>query len=160
MSSHHSLQYSNRDLKLHWAVVGLTLATIAAYLVFCHVAAEPWRQNLPEDQRTLIRTLFYVLVIIGFPMTNLLRHIQLRLNQTMPGPKPAKQRYLPTVIVSMGLAESIAVMGLVIFMLGDDFNTLYIFSLLSVLAVFLYRPKLDEYREILNALANREDDTD
>ncbi len=160
MSSHHSLQHSNNDLKLHWTVVGLTLTTVAAYLIFCHVAGEPWRIHLPEDQRVLIRTLFYVLAIIGFPVTNLLRHIQLRLNQTMPGPKPAKQRYLLTVIVSMGLAETVALMGLVIFLLGDDYNTLYIFTALSVLAVFLYRPKADEYREIMVALASREDDDD
>lgn len=157
MPGHHSLQHGNSDLNPHWLVVGMTLATVVAYLIFCHVTADSWRLNLPENQRVQIRTLFYMLTIIGFPLTNLIRHIQLRLNQTMPGTKSAKQRYLLTVIVSMGLAESIALMGLTIFMLGDDYNTLYIFTVLSILALFLYRPKYEEYRAIVTALANRDD---
>lgn len=157
MSSHHSLQHSSKDLKPHWTVAVLTLITVAAYLIFCHIADEQWRFDIPEDRRMLIRTVFYVLAIIGFPLTNLLRHIQLRLNQTMPGEKPARQRYLLTVIVSMGLAESVALMGLTMYLLGDDYNTLYIFTVLSVLAVYLYRPKADEYRSILEALTNRDE---
>jgi hypothetical protein len=89
-------------------------------------------------------------------MTNLLRHIQLRLNQTMPGAKSAKSRYLLTVIVSMSLVESIGVFGLVMFLLGDSFNTLYIFIGMSALGMYLYRPKWVEYESIVAALAGRQ----
>lgn len=153
MSSSHNLQLAKTDLKPHWILVAATASTLAVYLLICHSAGTSWQQAFPEEQRVVIRTVFYVLAIIGFPMTNLIRHIQLRLNQTMPGSKPAKNRYLLTVIVSMMLAESLGIMGFVMYFLGDDVNTLYIFSLLSALAIYLYRPKVHEYISILEALA-------
>ena len=64
----------------------------------------------------------------------------------------AKKRYLVTIIVSMSLIESVGVFGFVMFILGDNFNTLYIFSGLSVLGLFLYRPKVNEYAKIVEAL--------
>lgn len=55
----------------------------------------------------------------------------------------------------MSLAEGIGVLGFVMFMLGDDFNTLYIFTGLSALGLYLYRPKQDEYVRIIEALVDR-----
>ena len=143
----------NADLTPHWIMVGMMFVLLVVSIVLCQSMGEQLQQGLPENQRVLIRTVLYVKAIVTFPMTNLIRHIQLRLNQTMPGNKPAKSRYLLTVIVSMSLVESVGVFGLVMFMLGDDFNTLYIFTGLSALGLFLYRPKLDEYEQIVAALS-------
>ncbi len=145
----------NADLKIAWFVTGLMLAMLATYLIVCHALGSQLQQPLPEAQRVLIRTVLYGIAIVTFPVANLLRHIQLRLNQTMPGNNPAKNRYLMTVIVSLSLIESIGVFGFIMFILGDDFNTLYIFTCMSALGIFLYRPKLDEYTSIINALAKK-----
>lgn len=142
----------NADLTLAWLVAGIMLAMLATYLVICHVLGSELQQPLPEAQRVLIRTVLYGIAIVSFPVTNLLRHIQLRLNQTMPGGNPAKSRYLVTVIVSLSLIESIGVFGFIMFILGDSFNTLYIFIGMSALGLFLYRPKPDEYASIIAAL--------
>ena len=144
------------DLILPWIIVGIMLAMLAAFLVVCITFGDQIQQPLPEAQRVLIRTILYVVAIVTFPLTNLLRHIQLRLNQTMPYSSTApgdvaKNRYLVTVIVSMALIESVGVFGFVMFVLGDNFNTLYIFSGLSALGMFLYRPKVDEYARIVEA---------
>jgi hypothetical protein len=133
----------------------MMLVTLMVYLFMCHWFGHALQEPLPEGQREFIRTVFYVVAIIAFPITNLIRHIQLRLNQTMPGNKSAKSRYLLTVIVSMVLVEGVGVMGFVMFMLGDDFNTLYIFLGLSVLGLYLYRPKEEEYKLIIEALNNK-----
>jgi hypothetical protein len=108
----------------------------------------------------MLRTIFYVITILTFPLTNLIRHIQLRLNQTMPisysrqeAASVAKIRYLVTIIVSMSLIEVIGTFGLIMFVLGDGFNNLYIFTGLSALGLFLYRPKTDEYSEIIDAIS-------
>jgi hypothetical protein len=143
------------DLILPWVVVGVMLAMLAAYVIVCHVIGEQLQRPLPEDQRVLVRSILYVVAIVTFPMTNLIRHIQLRLNQTMPGDNPAKSRYLVTVIVSMSLIEIVGIFGFVMFILGDGFNTLYIFTGLSALGLFLYRPKPDEYVEIIEAMAEK-----
>jgi len=145
------------DLIVPWAIVGVMLAMLAAFLIACITFGDQIQQPLPEAQRVLIRTILYVLAIVTFPATNLIRHIQLRLNQTMPyshtAPgNEAKKRYLITVIVSMSLIESVGIFGFVMFILGDNFNTLYILLGLSALGMFLYRPKVDEYAKIVEAL--------
>lgn len=151
------------DLILPWLIVGMMSVMLAAYIVICHTLGEQLRQPLPDAQRVLIRTIFYAVAIATFPLTNLIRHIQLRLNQTMPCSQAArgnaaKSRYLVTVIVSMSLVEVIGIFGLIMFVLGDDFNTLHIFAGLSALGLFLYRPKADEYFEIIEAIATQHDE--
>lgn len=150
---------SKPDLVLPWLIVGMMFIMLAAYIIICHTLGEQLRQPLPEAQRVLIRTVLYVVAIATFPLTNLIRHIQLRLNQTMPrshaahgAVAEAKNRYLATIIVSMSLIEVVGIFGLIMFVLGDDFNTLYIFTGLSALGLFLYRPKADEYSEIIKAM--------
>jgi hypothetical protein len=146
------------DLILPWVIQGFMLATLAAFLIVCIAFGDQIQEPLPEAQRVLIRTILYVVAIATFPMTNLIRYIQLRLNQTMPYSHStpgmvAKKRYLVTIIVSMSLIESVGIFGFVMFILGDNFNTLYIFSGLSALGMFLYRPKVDEYAKIVEALS-------
>lgn len=148
---------SSDPLTLHWAVVGFMVTLLLAYIVFCHTPqGTALQQPLSEHQRILLRTILYIAAIVTMPVTNLIRHIQLRLNQTMPGNKSAKSRYLLTVIVSMILIESIGAYGLIMYLLGDGHNTLYIFTIISALGMFLYRPKVDEYQSIVEALAERE----
>jgi hypothetical protein len=149
------------DLILPCLVQGFMLATLATFLIVCIVYGNQIQEPLPEAQRVLIRTILYVVAIVTFPMTNLIRHIQLRLNQTMPCSRDtprleAKKRYLVTIIVSMSLIESVGVFGFVMFILGDNFNTLYIFSGLSALGMFLYRPKVNEYARIVETLTAQE----
>jgi hypothetical protein len=149
------------DLILPWLIQGFMLATLATFLIVCITYGYQIQEPLPEAQRVLIRTILYVVAIVTFPMTNLIRHIQLRLNQTMPYSRDtprleAKKRYLVTIIVSMSLIESVGVFGFVMFILGDSFNTLYIFSGLSALGMFLYRPKVDEYARIVETLTVQE----
>ena len=145
------------DLFLPWLIQGVMLASLVVYVIVCITLGDQIQQPLPEAQRVLIRTILYVVAIVTFPMTNLLRYIQLRLNQTMPfssiDPEgEAKKRYFVTIIVSMSLIESVGIFGFVMFFLGDNFNTLYIFTGLSALGLFLYRPKVHEYAGIVKAL--------
>lgn len=137
------------DLIFPWAIVFIMFASLVAYVIICHMLGDQLRRPLPEQQRELIRAIFYAIAIITFPLTNLIRHIMVRLNQTMPGDNKLKSRYLTTIIVSMSLIESIGILGFVMFLLGDSFNTLYIFIGLAVLGLYLYRPKTDEYLHIV-----------
>lgn len=141
------------DLTLHWFIVSIMLCMLVAYNIICHIFGAEIQINIAEEQRILIRTVFYVIAIILFPLVNLLRHILLRLNQTMPGTNSAKNRYLMTIIVTMSLIEIVGLFGLVMFVLGDELNTLYIFSALGALGVFIHRPRLEEYNQIIVALS-------
>lgn len=137
----------------HWLVCAAMLLFLLIYNVVCHLWGEDIRQPLDESQRVLIRTIFYVIAIVLFPLTNLLRFILLRLNQTMPGEKTAEQRYLVTIVVTQGMIEVVSLFGLIMFVLGDDFNTLYIFTLMGVVGIYLHKPKREELQSIIDALA-------
>lgn len=108
--------------------------------------------NMDEDQRIVIRTILYTVTIFLFPLTNLIRHILLRLNQTMPGDNPARNRYLITTVITLLTIETVGIFGLAMFILGDSYNTLYIFTTLAVLGIFLHRPREEEYSQIIESL--------
>lgn len=159
-------QHLKSDLIFSWVIVGVMFTMLAAMIVVCQVSGQTLQQPLPEDQRVLFRSVFYIIAIVTFPLTNLIRHIQLRLNQTMPISEfsfkniamEAKRRYLITNIISMSIIEVVGVFGLIMYLWGDGYNTLYIFTGLSVLGLFLYRPKIDEYLEIIEALATQKNE--
>ena len=145
------------DLISSWLFQGIMILLLGVYLITCLFYGDQLQNPMPEAQRILIRSLLYLLAIITFPLTNLIRHIQLRLNQTMPfldndGRVVAKKRYFFTTMVSMLLIESVGLFGFLMFIWGDTANTLYIFISLSALGMYLYRPKLTEYNSIINAL--------
>lgn len=145
------------NLTPHWLICAVMLLLLITYNVACHVWGEDIRIDLDESRRVMIRTIFYVIAIVLFPLTNLMRHILLRLNQTMPGETSAERRYLVTVIVTQAMIETVSLFGLVMFMLGDDFNTLYIFTLLGVLGIYLHKPKQAELQSIIYALSVKND---
>ncbi|MGZ8956011.1 MAG: hypothetical protein ACXW0Q_15205, partial [Methylovulum sp.] len=96
-------EHLKSDLAIHWTISALVLLSLVAYIVVYQTAGHSLQRPLPEEERVLVRTIFYGFAIVTFPLTNLIRHIQLRLNQTMPGDTTAKSRYLVTIIVSMSL---------------------------------------------------------
>lgn len=140
------------DLFLHWAVFAALLASLGVSAYLGYSLGAPLRADPATAEPVLLRSVFYALAIITFPLAKLLRHIGLRLNQTMPTPTPAKSRYLANVVVSLALSESIGIYGLVLALLGDTLNSLWIFTFLAALAMFLYRPRASEYRSIVDAL--------
>lgn len=147
---------SNPDFTVAWLIIGAMVIAQIVYILVCHSFGAQIQQAVELEQRIFIRSVFYAIAIATFPLTTLLRHILVRLNQTMPGAKTAAQRYLVTVIVSQAMMETVGILGFVMFILGDAFNTLYIFSGLGILGFFLQRPKQEEYLSIVEALENRQ----
>jgi hypothetical protein len=150
------VQPSAEDLRPHWLVCAAMLLTVLGYILVCHLWADELQIGVDEAQRVLIRSVLYGIAILLFPFTKLLRHILLRLNQTMPGSKTAKQRYLSTIIVTQLLIELVSSFGFAMFILGDGFNTLYIFSVMGVLGIFLHKPNPNEYLTIAAALSSED----
>ena len=143
---------SSKSLRAHWLIVGLLAVLLVAYMVICHVWGGQFKLHYEESERMLIRSVFYLVGVFLFPLTNLVRFVLLRLDQTMPGDKPAVKRYFSTVLVSLLLIEILPVFGLVMFGLGDDFNTFYIFIVFGALGLMLHRPKIEELEAIEQAL--------
>ncbi|GFO71576.1 hypothetical protein BJAS_P1186 [Bathymodiolus japonicus methanotrophic gill symbiont] len=148
-----SEQQLQSDLLMAGVIRALALMSLIALVVICHTYGNKIQLGMDEQQRILIRTILYVVAITTFPLMKFMRHVLLRLNQTAKGNKTAKSRYLVTIFVSMTVAASIGIYGFVMFILGDSFNTLYIFILLSALVMYLYQPKIEEYQAIIKSLA-------
>ena len=68
---------------------------------------------------------------------------------TQLGQTPAAGRYIVAIVASAALSESIGVCGLVLFVLSQDATTLYQFVGISAIAMFIYRPKREEFEEIV-----------
>lgn len=148
--------YKPNQLWLHRLYVGFMILMLISYQLICHLFAEDIQINLSEETRTLIRSIFYAVTIILFPLVNLVRHILLRLNQTMPIEEhsSAMSRYLLTTVVTLSLIEAVGLMGLIMFVLGDAYHTLYIFSCLAILGLFLHRPRKTEFLSIVNSMSD------
>jgi len=146
-----SEQQEQADLLLAGVVRGASLLFLGVLITLCHVYADAIQVHWAEQDRVIIRTVLYSVAMLTFLVMKFVRHVSLQLNMK-PGDKPAKSRYLKTIIVSMMIAETIGLYGVLMFSLGDGFNTLYIFSVLAGLAMFLYRPKVEEYRMILKSM--------
>ncbi len=58
-------------------------------------------------------------------------------------------KYFTAVIISLALAESIGIYGLGLFFLGGGFETLYLFNVLSAIAMFFFRPKGEEFEKLV-----------
>jgi len=134
-----------------WVIVGVMCFIQSIYILLAHLW-QPALQQTPmmAESREILRSIFYLVAIVTFPLTNLTRHIQLRLNQTVASNTPLNKRYLVTVMVSQIMIAFIGSLGFMIFILGDGFNSLYIFSSLAFLGFFLHRPKEDEYQNLRN----------
>ena len=68
----------------------------------------------------------------------------------------ARARYTLTVTISQSIMVLIGGFGAIMFFLGDSVNTLYILTSVAGLGVFLYRPKITEYQNIIDTLTQLE----
>jgi hypothetical protein len=146
-----SEQQEQADLLLAGVVRGFSLLVLGVLITLCHIYAESMQLNWLEEDRVWLRTALYIVAMLTFLVMKFVRHVSLQLN-LKPSDKPAKSRYLKTIIVSMLMAGTIGLYGILMFRLGDGFNTVYIFSVLAALAMFLYRPKVEEYRVVLMSI--------
>lgn len=68
---------------------------------------------------------------------------------------PPLARYTVIVLITLAIAESVGIFGLVLFMLGVSYHTFYIFLFTSALMMLWHRPKAEEYERMLVNMQNR-----
>jgi len=151
-----SEQELQADLLLAGIIRAIGLMSLLTLVAICHIYTDTIQIKIEESDRIVLRTILYMLAILTFPLMKFMRHVLLRLNQRGRSERPAKSRYLITIIISMAVAESMGIYGFIMYTLGDSFNTLYIFVGLSALAMFLYKPNINEYRQLVESLESKE----
>ena len=149
----HTRQTPIRTAWLIWASM---LGLLAVYILSARFCGSQIRGLVDLNAYIIpIRTVLYLVALATFPFINLLRRKMARY--------PSRRRwhhdrqiqaarydryYLTVVTLSLVLAESIAAWGFVLFIFGDNLQTLYLFCGMSALAMVLYRPKTDELEQL------------
>ncbi len=150
-------QELDRQFLSLWIIWAAMLSSLVIYVVICHLLEDSLRSGITVGfSLTTLRN-----ILLGVSVAELLVIHSIRRAMTAPGsgrrdsrskePRPLidkrvfMARYMTTVMVTLAIAESIGVYGLVLFLLGGGFNTLYIFILLSALAMVAYRPNTEEF---------------
>jgi len=100
----------------------------------------------------LIRWMLGIILAVPFKTSKLGES----LGTVTPASTSVEGRYATALIVVMALAESIAVYGLVLFIMGVTFEIFYLFVGASALLMLLYRPKMSELEDLATAVKQYE----
>ena len=159
---------NEKQLLILWIIWASMVGSLLIYVFICHQCGDQIRRtaspNFPLD---LMRNILYGIAIFTVFLIHILRKSMLTARSGGSGPMSLKSlllsnqpsflaKYTTAVIVSLVLSESIGIYGFVLFLLGDDFRTLYIFIGISGLAVFFYRPKREELETLAIAMQSGE----
>lgn len=149
-----------KAMRINWVLWGAMLASIGVYILVAYFMEG--KVKIGEGLGEVFATLRIVLLAIGIGELVLIPFIKrflLRSSSLTPirsastGPMavqshPAVARYTIALIAALAIAESVAVYGLVLFFLGGDFGTLYLFTALGATGMVINRPKMDEIEHL------------
>ncbi|MCJ7772944.1 MAG: hypothetical protein MUP22_07410 [Desulfobacterales bacterium] len=146
----------DKGLIVQWIIWTAMLISLFFYVLICHLAGDQIRQNTnPDFPLELFRRILYVVAIIEIFIAYFLRkfmlnvrigHISLMsLNSSLSSNQPAFMgRYTVAMLIALAISESIGIYGMILYFLGDSFNTLYTFIGVAAISMFFYRPKKEE----------------
>jgi hypothetical protein len=129
------------------------LLTLFVYLLIAHVLGEGIRQSTNNAVPLhFIRNILIGAAIVTLLVSRFLRKALLGKShnsgpakthdkQPVSGPNQILKRYTSVTIISLALCESIGIYGLILFFLGDSFQTLHILLGVAAAAMLFYRPK-------------------
>jgi len=132
---------------------GALLASLFIYILIAHTMGDQIRQApRAEFPIALMRNILFGVAAAELLLAYYLRKRMLRVQpegQTPASPLTSGQptalaKYTAAVIVSLALCEGIGIYGLILFLLGDDYHTLYLLIGVSAIAMFYFRPKKEE----------------
>ena len=143
----------DKGMKTLWLIWAAMLVSLLIYIFLCHQLGEGFKgtgaSNVPIG---LLRNIFFVVAVADLIVSYYLRRFTLKGRTRAAGVTAGKglfaqkqpafvSQYSAAVIVTLALSESIGIYGLVLFLLGGGFKTLYIFIVVSALAMVFYRPR-------------------
>jgi F0F1-type ATP synthase membrane subunit c/vacuolar-type H+-ATPase subunit K len=161
-----AIQKGMQTIWLIWAAI---VGTLFIYIFICHFLGGAVRSSeFSESSAQLLRNIFYGVaaftLIPSFYLRKIFLKVRPRTNDTNIITRtshvhqpPFVGQYTVAVITSLAMAESIGIYGLILFLLGESFQTLYTFIVVSALAMFFYRPKKEELERLAIAYKKRDE---
>ena len=153
-----------KGLSRIWMVWGALLYSLFVYVMLCHMLDSSWEPILDSSSPSdTLRILLYIVSAVLLVTSHYFRNYIL----TSKDPKtnaayieraskantnPAIVRYSTAVICSTTTGTSVGVAGLGMFLLTEDFQTLYLLVAISAIAVVYHRPKKSEFESLVSSL--------
>ena len=149
-----------KGMKTAWIIWGAMLGSLALYLALCEQLGNLMDVSMLSDAPlALLKSIFYCVAAAELIIAYFVRRFMLSGRLPSPVPdlrqqawnvktSPSVAKYIPGVLVSLAIAESVGIYGLIIFFLGGDFKTLYTFLFISAVAIIFFRPKFEELEQL------------
>ncbi len=143
-----AMEKSFKVLQMIWIFM---LCSVIVYVLVCNMLEGKLEIN--EDSSIPVELLRNILLGISVMELLGLKFLRAKLMEVKPGitKEEAAQKFMVTSIISFAICESVAIFGMVVFLLGDMMNVLYIFAGISILGLFYYKPSREEYEDIINS---------
>jgi F0F1-type ATP synthase membrane subunit c/vacuolar-type H+-ATPase subunit K len=168
MPVEHQENAIEKGLLTLWIIWAAIMGSLLIYVFICHQFGDELRRDMGQNiPLPLMRNILYGIAIITLFLTHFMKRFLLggtfgnTLSKSIKSGQGSNQprflaKYSTALIVSLGLSESIGIYGFVLFLLGADFQTLYIFIGVSALAIFAHRPKREEIETLAIAMKTEE----
>lgn len=161
-------------LKIVW---GFSMAALALYVVVCHqIALLDESSDMGFDGTTLliIKSTLAVVAVWSLVVAYFMRKFMLTAWQKGPKSKfiqrmftpkaklftsssQAAAKYTAAIIYSITLSESVGIFGLLLFLMSGEFLPLYIFVIVSAIALYFFRPRFEELEQLAIDLKRHRD---
>ena len=141
-----------------WIVWIAMFLTLVLSLIFVFLLGKNVDQIYHPQAVRQITLILYGVAVVGLILAYFIRKYMLHRASSKPLSEEAGNipgqispyiaRYKPAVVVSLAIAESIAAFGLTIFFMNGSLSTFLIFLAISLVGLFLYRPKFEEVEKL------------
>jgi len=142
------------EQELHRGVTvarGIWVALFASLILYVAMAPMVFGTaavNFSEEGYRTLRLSLYGGALLTLVLTRVIRRSLLTGSQpakpARSGQHPVVSRYISVMMVTMGMSEAIGVYGLILYVLGQHRQDLYLLTLLSAAAMLFYFPKKEE----------------
>jgi hypothetical protein len=151
-----------------WVIWAAMLGSLLLYIFICHQPGVGFKSAEGFDVPLgLLRSILFGMSAVALFIAYFMKRFVLSARSGLSKSKPVEHmvrwnapplfaKYATAVIISLALSESIGIYGFVLFLLGDSFQTLYTFMVVSALAMLFYRPKREELVKLAMAYSKRD----
>ena len=151
MVNDQELDQGLRNAKILWATL---ISSLAAFVVLAQMVGEKINVSLPAQTFTTLRTVLYVVSLCTIIGSRILRSKMLSTSNqptrslTDSGTAPVVRRYISAMVISLGLAEAVALYGVILYVLGKNQVDLYALILAAATAMLRHAPKRSELLDL------------
>lgn len=139
----------NREFRIIKLIWGAVLLSLVPYLIIGLVMGPKMPRTLDPDVFETMKSAFYVLAFVIVILSIFVRKLLLSVKSQQGVSEETfrrslVQKYKVATAITSGMLETIAILGLVLMLLGNNPRDLYVLMLISGTAMWIYRPRKEE----------------